>query len=137
MEIKKTIEPQNTHELKVVIEDDDYGVLCRYKDWAEIPMNEAVQGIFSYSMRIIRNIIKYHHNYDNVADLIEHIAKENNFDYQAIRESDLYNSFEKQCVEYTKKRCEYTLYERSDWYDILALMFSMFAKYHKSNKVSN
>ena len=128
------------HKLNVFVEDDDYGVFLRYKDWAECSLEEAINGIFNYSMRIIRNIIKYHHNYDNIESLIDQVAIENNFDIKRMKsDQSKYQSFYKNCQKLCEKRCEYTPYERSYWYDILVEMHKTFSECnnYKTSKPEN
>lgn len=118
---KKTIENSMfCHKINVLIEEDDYGVLTRYKEWAGCTMNEAVNSVISYSLRIIRNILKYHKNYNNLTSLIEDIAAENEINLESIKSQPcLYEKLYYRCLHYCEHRCEYTPYERSYWYDIL------------------
>lgn len=60
--IKKAIDNKHLcHRFEVYIEDDDYGIIERYKDWANISTEQAFQSVINYSMRIIKiflNIIR-------------------------------------------------------------------------------
>lgn len=118
---KKTINNDMfCHKMNILIEDDDYAILTKYKEWAGCNINEAVNSIISYSLRIVRNILKYHQNYNNLNTLIEDIAAENKINLEKIKsQPNLYEKLYYRCLHYCEHRCEYTPYERSYWYDIL------------------
>ena len=125
--IKKAIDNKHLcHRFEVYIEDDDYGIIERYKDWANISTEQAFQSVINYSMRIIKNILKYHKNYSNLDSLVEHIANEAKIDLSIIKEkSTYYTNLMKETKILCEKRCEYTPYERSYWFDILLLLIKV------------
>ena len=119
--IKKTIDNRMyCHKINVLLEEDDYAILDRYKDWAGTSLDEAVASMFAYTMRIIRNIMKYHKDFRNLEDLIEYIASESKIDLVSIkRNKSVYDQLFAKCNQHCEARCEYMPYERSYWYDIL------------------
>ena len=121
IKIKKTIDNHMyCHKINVLLEEDDYAILDRYKDWADTTLEEAVASMFAYTMRIIRNIMKYHKDFRNLEDLIEYISKESNIDLNSIkRNKSVYDQLFAKCKAHCEARCEYMPYERSYWYDIL------------------
>ena len=121
IKIKKTIDNHMyCHKINVLLEEDDYAILDRYKDWADTTLDEAVASMFAYTMRIIRNIMKYHKDFRNLEDLIEYISKESNIDLNSIkRNKSVYDQLFAKCKAHCEARCEYMPYERSYWYDIL------------------
>ena len=121
IKIKKTIDNKiYCHQVNVLLEEDDYAILDRYKDWAEVSLDEAVASMFSYTMRIVRNIMKYHKDFRNLESLIEYIAQESNIDLNSIkRNKKIYDQLFDKCKQHCEARCEYMPYERSYWYDIL------------------
>ena len=120
-QIKKTIDNRiYCHKINVLLEEDDYAILDRYKDWANTSLEEAVASMFAYTMRIIRNIMKYHKDFRNLEDLIEYIAHEANIDLTVIkRNKTVFDELFAKCKKHCESRCEYMPYERSYWYDIL------------------
>ena len=119
--VKKTIDNHiYCHKINVLLEEDDYAILDRYKDWAGTTLEDAVSSMFSYTMRIIRNIMKYHKDFKNLEDLIEYIAGESKIDLASIkRNKSIYDQLFSKCKQHCEARCEYMPYERSYWYDIL------------------
>lgn len=106
--------------VNVLIEEDDYAILEKYAQWAKQELNQAIEEILAYSLRIIRNILKYHKNFNNLESLVEYIADENKIDLQEIKGNHrVYSELFQQCKNYCENRCEYMPYERSYWYDIL------------------
>ncbi len=97
-------------------------------------INVSLNEIMVYSLRIIKNILKYHKNFKNLESLLEYIAQENDIDLSLIRKDQpLYSELYNQCKQYCETRCEYMPYERSYWYDILLTMIKT-EKLAKSSK---
>ena len=142
IKIKKTIDNHMyCHKINVLLEEDDYAILDRYKDWANTTLDEAVASMFAYTMRIIRNIMKYHKDFRNLEDLIEYISKESKIDLNAIkRNKNIYDQLFAKCKQHCQARCEYMPYERSYWYDILLELLQtslLLEQQNKSDHVKN
>ncbi|WEK83185.1 MAG: hypothetical protein L3I91_00555 [Mycoplasma sp.] len=119
--LKKTIDNHLfLHKCVVEVEEDDYAIIERYGSWAKINEDEAIKAIFNYALRIIKNILKYHKNYDNLESLIEVISNEAKIDLKLIKNhKQLYKSLYQECYQHCVNRHQYTPYERSYWFDIL------------------
>ena len=139
IKIKKTIDNHMyCHKINVLLEEDDYAILDRYKDWADTTLDEAVASMFAYTMRIIRNIMKYHKDFRNLEDLIEYISKESNIDLNSIkRNKSIYDQLFAKCKAHCEARCEYMPYERSYWYDILLELIQTSLLLEQQNKKAN
>lgn len=137
--IKKTIDNHLfTHKCEVCIEDDDYAIIEKYGAWANLDQDQAIKTIFNYSLRIIKNILKYHKNYSNVNDLIEFIGTEANVNLSLLKNNkELYEQLYQECLKHCFNRHQYTPYERSYWYDILLTILKYETKLKQSQPLLN
>lgn len=122
--VKKVIDNKMyCKKMSIYVEEDDYAILEKYAQWAHQDLNYSLSEILAYSLRIIRNILKYHKNFNNLESLLEYIADENKINLNEIKNNErVYSELYQQCKNYCENRCEYMPYERSYWYDILLSM---------------
>lgn len=106
--------------LDLYIDQDDYAMLNHYALCNNETVEKTINMVFGYTMKIIRNRLKFHLTSNDINYVIQWITKENNIDLNKIMQfTSIYNQLIKKCKSLCNKRYDYAPFEKTYWYDVL------------------